>query len=191
MQRGEYASVIFDLSVFALLLFSIYSLSTNKKILMLALLLGIPASSRAFLPLGPELAIVSTLFSALFFGLVITVMTHHLFKSTTVTLDTIYGAICIYIFIGIEWGTIYNAMELYAPGTFDLAKVQHASGEIPNMAWGFIYYSFVTLTTLGFGDITPISQSARSFAIVEAVTGQIYLTVLIARLVGMHIARRK
>lgn len=57
-----------------------------------------------------------------------------------------------------------------------------------------IYYSFVTLTTLGYGDIVPVSPSARSLATLEALTGQLYLTVLVARLVGLqitHSARRR
>lgn len=53
----------------------------------------------------------------------------------------------------------------------------------------FIYYSFITITTLGYGDITPLTDVARSFAITEAVIGQIYLVLLVARLVGIHIAQ--
>jgi hypothetical protein len=55
----------------------------------------------------------------------------------------------------------------------------------------FIYYSFVTMSTLGYGDITPISNSARSLSLLEAVVGQLYIAVLIARLVGMHIAQEQ
>jgi hypothetical protein len=53
----------------------------------------------------------------------------------------------------------------------------------------FIYYSFVTMSTLGYGDITPISNPARSLSLLEAVVGQLYIAILIAKLVGMHIAQ--
>jgi hypothetical protein len=53
----------------------------------------------------------------------------------------------------------------------------------------FVYYSFVTQTTLGYGDITPITAPARSLSLLEAVIGQLYVAVLIARLVGIHIAQ--
>ena len=189
VQKGVYASMIFELSVFGLLVFAIYSLCINKYIVAIALILGIPASSRAFFTLSPDLELVSICFSALFFLLVILVLLRQLFTSTTVNLNVIYGAICIYILVGIEWGFIYSIMELYSPGTFNLTQLSSVSTEGVSMVNSFIYYSFVTLTTLGYGDITPISQPARSLAIMEAASGQIYLTVLIARLIGMHIAQ--
>lgn len=54
---------------------------------------------------------------------------------------------------------------------------------------GFSYYSFVTITTLGYGDVTPVSTQARSLALLEAVLGQLYIAILIARLVGSHLAQ--
>jgi len=54
----------------------------------------------------------------------------------------------------------------------------------------FIYYSFVTITTLGYGDITPATELARAFSILEAVVGQLYLVVVVARLVGMHVSSK-
>lgn len=73
------------------------------------------------------------------------------------------------------------------PETFQPGSFQMPQGTI-NQAT-FTYYSYVTLTTLGYGDITPISTPARSLALLEAMMGQLYLAVLIARLVGIHIAQ--
>lgn len=72
------------------------------------------------------------------------------------------------------------------PGSFLIERAQVANAD--ERLRQFMYYSFVTLTTLGYGDITPVSPAAKSFSFIEAVTGQIYIAVLIARLVGLHIA---
>ena len=72
-------------------------------------------------------------------------------------------------------------VDFLVPGSFRYGQDRTLTG--PEM----IYYSFITLTTLGYGDIVPVSPSARSLATLEALTGQLYLTVLVARLVGLHI----
>jgi hypothetical protein len=78
-------------------------------------------------------------------------------------------------------------VEILQPGSFNLAKgtAMKFGGSETIFA---VYFSYVTLTTLGYGDITPLSGAARTLAIVEATTGQIYLAVLVARLVGLHVA---
>jgi hypothetical protein len=76
-------------------------------------------------------------------------------------------------------------LELIEPGSFDLKLTS-----IKNIPMAFIYYSFVTITTTGFGDITPKTDLASAFTILEAVIGQLYLVVLISWLVGMHIAKK-
>ena len=94
----------------------------------------------------------------------------------------IRGAIAIYVIIGFIFAMVYSLVELLAPGSF--------SGLGPD---GFgkgleksVYFSFVTLTTLGFGDTVPISVVARNLAVVEAIIGQLYLTILIGRLISLH-----
>jgi hypothetical protein len=82
------------------------------------------------------------------------------------------------------WAFIYTVLENIHPGSFAISE-----GHIEAGRPLFIYYSFITITTLGYGDITPVTAPANSFALIEAVTGQIYLVVLVARLVGMHIAQ--
>ena len=94
--------------------------------------------------------------------------------------------------LGVGWSSLYSLCELASPGSFIYAYTDRL--EHPDMAFGAekslipLYYSFVTLTTLGYGDMVPFSPPAKILAILEAVIGQIYLTVLVARLVGLHIA---
>ena len=98
------------------------------------------------------------------------------------TSNVVYDAVVIYLLIGITWSDVYAVLEHLPPGSFNLAGA--SAIEVP----AFTYYSFVTLTTLGYGDVTPLTDQARSLAILEAVIGQLYMTVLVARLVGLLIS---
>jgi hypothetical protein len=85
------------------------------------------------------------------------------------------------------FGRLYALIEHLAPGSFRFAVAPPHYVDIPPYA-DMVFYSASTMTTLGLGDITPVSSLARSATITEAFTGQIFLTVLVARLVGIHIA---
>ncbi len=110
-------------------------------------------------------------------------------RDERVTGDKIVASICGYLLLGTCWAIAYALLEAANPGSFALAGA-FAEGEslgAGSQTSVFAYFSFVTLTTLGYGDITPISPQAQTLAWMEAGAGQIYLTVLVARLVGLHI----
>lgn len=101
--------------------------------------------------------------------------------------NRIVGAICIYLLLGVMWSIAYAVTEHLQPGSFrGLAEGVSASG---SRDW--VYYSFVTLTTLGYGDITPLTQTARSLSLVEAIVGQFYIAVLVAGLVSAYISAKQ
>jgi hypothetical protein len=97
-----------------------------------------------------------------------------------VTRRRIQGAIAAYVLLGLTWSYAYTLVALCRPGAF--SGVDGGDAPAP-----LIYFSFVTLTTLGYGDITPIHPVARSLAILEALTGQIYPAILLARLVALEL----
>src|SRR5271165_1560186 len=104
-----------------------------------------------------------------------------LFRKGPVTLNRIQGAIAVYLLFGIGWAHAYHIAEIVHPGSFN-----SAAGTMSNISdWG--YFSFVTLSTVGYGDITPVRPIARSLAVAEALTGQLYLAITIARLVAMEV----
>ena len=90
----------------------------------------------------------------------------------------------VYFLIGFLWSFLYIVVTISDPGSISFPDSELIPGEI-------FYFSFVTLTTLGYGDITPESMMARNLTIIEATIGQIYLTVLVARLVGLHISEER
>jgi Ion channel len=90
--------------------------------------------------------------------------------------------VAVYLLLGLLWGVWYEIIELLQPGSFAVAS-QKAQAGLPQLA----YFSFTTLTTLGFGDIVPLSPLARSLVILEALVGQLFPVILIARLVTIEI----
>jgi hypothetical protein len=108
-----------------------------------------------------------------------------LLRNKHVDADLIYGAIGIYLMIGLAFAFAFALLETIIPGSFSgLQELISAHATTDPM----IYFSYVTLTTLGYGDISPISSIAMSMSYLEAIFGQLFLAILIARLVGMHIA---
>lgn len=112
----------------------------------------------------------------------------HVLNDKKVTFNEIYGAICVYLLIGFVWGMIYALIARLNPEAFSIpAAAVHSTKEQSQ----YFYYSFITLTSVGYGDIFPISSEARLFAIIEGIFGQIYSVVLIGWLVGNLFQVRK
>jgi voltage-gated potassium channel len=112
----------------------------------------------------------------------------YVLRSGRVTADKIFAAVCVYMLIGYAWTFTYALIDELQPGSF-VALSTSAANDYVARVMQFRYFSFITLTTVGYGDIVPHSPAARTLAALEAVTGQIYLTVLVARLVGLHIVQ--
>ena len=102
-----------------------------------------------------------------------------------VTIEQVSGALAVYLLIGLIWGHLYVVLDGMWPGS--LAFATPSLSEESKLG-ACIYFSYVTLTTLGYGDIQPVTAQARSLALSEAVLGQLYLAALVARIVGIHVA---
>jgi Ion channel len=100
----------------------------------------------------------------------------------TVTADKIYGALSVYLLAGFAWGGAYALTELLRPDSFQWTPASQRSSL--TLLQSFVYLSFVTLATLGYGDIVPVTPQARSLALLEAIFGTFYVVVIIARLVA-------
>jgi hypothetical protein len=104
-----------------------------------------------------------------------------------ISLNRIVGAICVYLLLGVMWSIAYTVLEFSQPGSFK------GLTELLSPLWSpdWIYYSFVTITTLGYGDITPLTQTARTLSFAEAIVGQFYIAVLVAGLVSAYISSKR
>jgi hypothetical protein len=118
--------------------------------------------------------------SAVFLMQMLVMIWSHIEKENEVTIDLIMAAASAYILLGLAWAYAYYLLEIFHPNSFKGAE------NMGDDIWNFYYYSFVTLTTMGYGDILAITKSARALSILEAITGQLYLAIMISRLVGLH-----
>jgi hypothetical protein len=112
-------------------------------------------------------------------------------RATRVSSEEIGGALCVYMLFGILFALLYVAVERAAPGSFRFTHGEYLEDASPSGLGAFsdfLYFSFVTLTTLGYGDAAPAGSLAQTLAWIEAVVGQIFLAVLVARLVGLQIS---
>jgi hypothetical protein len=125
---------------------------------------------------------------ALYQAMVIQVLLRFIFTTERVSLDVIYAALAIYLLVGAVFVGIYGALDILTVQ----ATGSHAFRDslLPDTAvlpWQhLVYYSYITLTTVGYGDVLPVTLWARSFAALEAIIGVLYLTVIVARLVGLY-----
>jgi len=111
----------------------------------------------------------------------------HLFKRRDVTVDTILGAMVAYLLVAVAFTFVFEIIEIQNPGSFS-GLADGAALNRSELTNSMMYLSLVCITTMGFGDIVPVSDIARPLAVLEGVFGQLYLAVMIARLVGLHIA---
>ena len=179
--------ILMDIFFTSILISAVYAVSKKKYILLIAALLALPMFTSIWLNHFvkiPSLILGGDCFGILFMAFMVIVILSFIFREQEVTSNVIYGAIVVYLLIAIMWAFVFSVLESIHPGSFAVGEDQIEAGRPL-----FIYYSFVTITTLGYGDITPVTAPANSFSFLEAVTGQIYLVVLVARLVGMHIAQ--
>jgi voltage-gated potassium channel len=123
---------------------------------------------------------------ALLFYLFTTVIAFRtLLTGERIDLNMLMGSICVYILVGISWSILYYFESVIHPGAFN--GIAEMSGK--QRFTELLYYSYVTVSTLGYGDVTPVTPIARTLAYLEALFGQFYIAILVASFVGMHIAR--
>jgi hypothetical protein len=183
------AHALWDICSSAILLLGIYAISHVRRHVVIAAVLGtIVLGTRwsGYVIDNDGLLLVNYGLAAIFFTFTACLLLADVLRKGAVTADKIYGALCVYLLIGLTWGFMFLTLEGVQPGSFQFGQAR--SSGIEKDPATLVYFSFVTLSTVGYGDITPLSPPARSLAFLEAIIGQIYLAVLVARLVGLHIA---
>ncbi|HYL57702.1 MAG TPA: ion channel [Candidatus Acidoferrales bacterium] len=189
------AQTLLTMMLAFVLLSAVYAFRSSRAYFWIATTLMVPTFVMRFaVVFAPSATVefIAALLSALFLLVTVVALVSRLFSIRSVSLDTISAAICAYLLMGISWGFLYAAVELAHPQSFSAALLQTGNGatapEIASLHI-FIYYSFVTLTTTGYGDILPLSQVARILSMLEAVFGTLYIAILISRLVSLELAQ--
>lgn len=194
MQENPILYVIFVAALFFVFGSVISTIWHSQVLRVLALVSGAIALISGFLWVIPGISegTITIAFSICFFAyaafalISIIAMIENVFTLEEVTADRIVGSICIYVLIGLFFSFIYLGLDLILPGTFN-----YVGREVMTLAnvRDHIYFSYVTLTTLGYGDIVPLLPLPRLIATLEAIAGQVYLVVMVAMLVGVHVSK--
>lgn len=174
-----------DLLFMSIFLSGIYSVRREQYRYWFALLLGVVvifARLREYVSGTSLNEVLINTACLLFFLQALSSMANYVWaKRNAVDGEVLAAAVTSYLLIGFVWAYLFELLEIANPNSFRGSSPQLNQDD-------FFYYSFVTLGTLGYGDIVPISRPARAMSILEALFGQLYLAVLIARLVGGYMS---
>jgi Ion channel len=178
-----WADVFTDIFFAGILMSGLHALSRQPRQLRIALLLITAIVLLRILDYKLKIHALDSLqlgLSAVFLIQLLFMILIHIEKENEVTIDLIMAAACAYVLLGMSWAYAYYLLEIFHPHSFN------TSVNTANDIWTFYYYSFVTLTSTGYGDILAITKSARGLSILEVISGQLYLAIMISRLVGLH-----
>jgi hypothetical protein len=188
---------LFDALLMLLTVALLLSFCPDKTRRLAAVAVGVPTSLISLGgdllagPAGGTVVLIGHGLAVLFYFWAAAQIVASLFRRRPLSLDSVFGVICGYLLLGMAWGVLYSMLDTLRPGSFAVGgrlaeQVQADDSRVPL----YTYYSFVTLTTVGYGDVTPVSPAARTCAWLEALTGQFYLAVLVAGLVGALLSKR-
>ncbi|MDD3580406.1 MAG: potassium channel family protein [Desulfobacca sp.] len=136
------------------------------------------------------LAVLTTGLSLIYLGILLAVVIAQVFRDGPVTAYRIHGAILIYLLLGAIWALSYQVVALTIPQAFRWPE-NLLAGDSDVLRQELMYFSFITLTTTGYGDITAVYPVARTLVMLEALVGQLYPAIILARLVSLAIIHRK
>ncbi len=190
LEKVPHASIFLTFFISLVLFFAVYTINRYTNyfrfsviILIIALILyWLEAFKVVNFP-----KIISLMALIIYLGVLVQCFKKFIFSAKKVDSALICAALCLYLFIGLIWGLFFEGLEYFCPGSFQGISNGVANAEI-QIRQQFIYFSFVTLTTLGYGDILPKTHKAMALCQMEAIVGQFYMAVILARLVGIQVA---
>jgi len=182
VKMGVLRAVVVDLSFVLLLVVGVATLGGRRELTMVLAVVGGLALIAHLLVVGGATgttAVLATTLSMLWIALLAAVVLRPVLSHGQITQRRIEGAVVVYLLLGLLWGLGYQLLTAFVPEAFHPPSTD---------AYTLDYFSLVTLTTIGYGDIVPVHPLARSLAAAEAVTGPLFLAILVARLVSQALA---
>jgi hypothetical protein len=188
--------LVFDFLLTVVFLAALAVVYADRRLRVLTVLLGFPTVLGVWvgyaLPGVPArpLEVGLHLSAAVFFALTVAAILRGVYRDPVVSADSVYGAFCGYLLAGLAFGHVYCLVETLSPGSFTGgADIADRLRDRDEQHFLLTYFSLTTITTAGFGDVTPAKDPARALAMVEAITGQFYIAVLIAELIGKRLSQ--
>ena len=140
-----------------------------------------------FMPGQPLLQVPMLLAQVAFHGYAVLLLLGYVLRDDIVTIDELYALACIYVLLALLWASAYGIVVHFDPTAIYINPTNDPDGMI---GWSdLVYYSMTTLTSTGYGEITPVAPAARALAMLQQVVGVLFVAILIARLTGMYRAR--
>ena len=184
-ETGDFGRVVLGVLYSLVLIGGAHAIGQSKRLLLFRVglaALGIALQWTALLT-GALLAVqLASVTYATFLTMAIAEVLRYIMKRGPITADKLHGALAGYIMMAVLWAFIYALIESLRPGSFAPAMPLRDPGAF----FRFLYFSFTTLTTTGFGDVWPVSDEARSIVMIEEFGGVFFVGVLIARLAGLY-----
>lgn len=179
LESYQYSYIVLNTLSTIVIIAGVYAASENKRSIYILLVLALPwFISEWFFLTSPN-----TVFLSFFFFLYVTfTLLNMIIKTKEITQNTLYGAVCAYLLLGLLWASIYGLINELSPGS-----IFQGSGVTGKMTTNdIIYFSYTTLTSLGYGDITSVTPAGRIMSVLEAVIGQLFIAFMVARLIGIY-----
>lgn len=177
--------ILFVINI-TILLTAVAVVGRSRSMLVIAVILVLPAIVFRFLALALESSQPGYLaltwgFNAAFYIYILANLLHYVLRRDVMTADKLYGAVAAYILVAVLWAYLHGVTQYFYPGAYAFGGMPKALDMTE-----LIYFSFTTLATVGYGDITPALVHSRFLTILEMITGVMYVAILIARLTGVY-----
>ncbi len=186
------AHIILDIILSATLILAVYAIHKKARLINGAIFLLVVTlslmwiGSLGLIDLSDK---VSRFLLCLYLIFLVYSFSKYIFSVKLVNSNLISAVLCLYLILGLLWGTMYSILEFMIPGSFK-GDILAEGSTISNQLHYFYYFSYVTLTTLGYGDILPQTRQAAALCQTEAILGQFFTAVFVARLVGIQVAQQ-
>ena len=184
LSETTYGPVILFLINISILLTAVAAMGRSRLMFVIAVILALPAMVFRFLALEsglPGHLVLTWGFNAVFYVFILARLLHYVLRRDFMTSDKLYGAVAAYILVAVLWAYLHGVTQYFYPGAYAFGGTPKAL-DMPEL----IYFSFTTLATVGYGDITPALIQSRYLTVLEMVVGVMFVAILIARLTGVY-----
>jgi hypothetical protein len=192
LPHGTAFQLAVQILITGVLLAGLTSVSRGTRLMLIGIAVVLPAIALNWLArlVDQHLIIASNVLAIAFLIYLAILIINYLLQAERADANSIYGGLCVFMLLGFIWGLAFFVFDVIDPGSLSTGGAALADdiGGLLEATSKSIYLSFVTLTTLGYGDVTPAIRATRSLAVLEAIIGQLYLIVMISRFVALNVA---
>jgi hypothetical protein len=191
--KGHPSALLIQVMTVGVIGAGVRAVAVRRRYAVIAIALAIPAVALTVFGVagwGERTDVARHAFETVFFGYTSWIILLDVLRRGRVTSEKIRGSVCVLLLMGATWAFAYLTLLQVDPDAIFFPESVRASEPAGDVGWigDMLYFSFINLTSVGYGDILPVSPLARTMSWIEAIMGQLYMTLLIARLVSQHVA---